>query len=203
MKVRFPVLLLLAFTGTAAHAQEDIYVGLGFGNFTYEEATGDIFLGDVEDTNTRWKLFGGFEFNDNFALEIQYGETSDLSDTRTQFLLLDGDDVPDEVTGKLTTDFTITALNAVGQWPFEWGALLGGIGYFTSDSDFTATANAPCCGSLSRSGSIRDNGLSAMLGLEFRFGRFGTRYGIRLEYEWWDMDGIDTSAIGLGLTYGF
>lgn len=203
MKTRFCVVVLLSLIGAVVHAQESMYAGIGYGSFSYSESTGDAILGDVEDSEARWKLFGGFEFNDNVALEIQYGKSGDLIDSKTAFLLLDDDAVPDEITGRLVTDFTITALNAIGQVPFEWGALLGGIGYFSSDSSFTAVANAPCCGSLSNSGSISDNGLSAMLGIEYRFGRFGTRYGIRLEYEWWDMGDVDTSAIGLALSYGF
>ena len=28
-------------------------------------------------------------------------------------------------------------------------------------------------------------------------------YGVRLEYDWWDMDGVDVSAVMLGAFYGF
>ena len=45
--------------------------------------------------------------------------------------------------------------------------------------------------------------MTALLGVEWRFGRFGTRYGLRLEYEWWDIDAVSTSAVGLAFSYGF
>jgi len=198
-------ILFLVLTGlaTAAAAQESIYVGIGFGQFDYAESTGDLIIGDISDTASSKKLFGGFEINDNFTLEINYAKTDDLRHSNSTELLIDGDDIPDLVTASLQTDFTITSLNAVGQVPFDWGALLGGIGYFTAESDFSAYAVAECCGSLSNSGSINDNGLMAMLAVEWRFGRFGSRYGIRLEYEWWDMSDIDTSSVGLGISYGF
>ena len=201
--MRTLLVLFLAPLASTAFAQDSIYVGIGFGDFDYSESTGDLILGKVAANGAREKIFGGFEFNEHFTLEVSYSKTGDLTDSNTTSLLLDNDTVPDEVTGTLTTDFTITTLNAIGQLPFDWGALMGGLGYFSSDSGFSAVATAECCGMLSNSGSISDNGLSAMLGAEWRFGRFGTRYGVRLEYEWWDMADVDTSMIGLAFSYGF
>ena len=196
--------LILALVAATASAQESIYVGIGFANFDYSENTGDPLLGTVSDTALNKKFFGGFEINDNFTLEISYAKTDDLVDSKTALFFVDADDIPDAVTATLRTDFTITTLSAIGQVPFDWGAFMGGVGYFTSDSGFFADAFAPCCDlSLSNSGSISDNGLMAMLALEWRFGRFGARYGIRLEYEWWDMSNIDSSALGIGVSYGF
>jgi hypothetical protein len=198
----FPILLLVLFA-TAASAQESIYVGIGLANFDYAESTGDPIVGDVADTGTYTKLFGGFEINDHFTFEISYGKTDDFSDSSSTFFLIDADDIPDEIFSTLETDFTVTSLNAIGQIPFDWGALMGGIGYFSSESDFSVRAVTECCGSLSNSGSISDNGLMAMVAVEWRFGRFGTRYGVRLEYDWWDMSGIDASNLGLAISYGF
>lgn len=196
--MRSSLLVVLSVFASAASAQQSIYVGIGYGSFDYKEDTGDPLIGPVADTASSTKLFGGFEINDHFTLEISYAKTADLRDTNVM-------DVPPfgEVTGTLATDFTITTLSALGQVPFEWGALLGGLGYFSSDSDFTVAASADCCGTLRADGSLSDDGLMAMLGIEWRFGRFGSRYALRLEYEWWDMSNIDTSTIGVGFSYGF
>ena len=97
----------------------------------------------------------------------------------------------------------MTNLSAVGQLPLEWGVLMAGLGYYSSENDFVEELMADCCGSITNGNSISDNGVSAMLGIEWRFGRFGTRYGVRLEYEWWDISSVDASAIGIGFSYGF
>jgi len=43
----------------------------------------------------------------------------------------------------------------------------------------------------------------AQLGIEWRFGRFGTGFGVRLEYEWWDISDVDASTVGAGISYRF
>jgi hypothetical protein len=190
--------LLCAFFGATANAQEGIYVGIGLGNFDFEESLNDPLLGRVGGEVDVAKLFGGFEINDYFAIEISYGETSDL----TQRVI--GDFPPiGNLDYSLTQDFAITVLRGVGQYPMEWGALLGGLGYFSAENDFRESFAAECCAPFTGSGTISDNGLAGMLGIEWRFGRFGTRYAFRLEYEWWDFDLADASAVGVAFSYGF
>jgi hypothetical protein len=192
------VALFCAVFGAAAHAQEGIYVGVGLGNFDFQESFTDPLLGRVGDKVKVSKIFGGFEINDYLAIEIAYGETSDLSQSvMANFPSLGN------VNYSLTQDFTMTSLKGIGQYPMDWGALLGGLGYFSSENDFRESGTADCCPPLSNSGTISDNGMAAMLGVEWRFGRFGTRYAFRLEYEWWDMDLSDSSAVGVAFSYGF
>jgi hypothetical protein len=192
-------LLLLALFATAASAQQSIYVGLALGNFDFSEHIGDLVLGTVSDTATKQQLFGGFEINDHFAIEISYGKTDELHYANTVNVESLG-----EITGRVDQDFTITNLLAVGQLPFEWGALLGGIGFFSSDNDYRESYTGDILGgTISGDGSFSDDGMSAMLGAEWRFGRFGTRFGIRLQYEWWDIPDVDISSIGMAISYGF
>lgn len=190
--------LLCAFSGAAANAQEGIYVGVGIGSFDFQEALTDPLLGQVAGDVSIAKIFGGFEINNYFAIEISYGETSDLSQS-----VMGNFPTLGNVNYNLTQDFAMTSLKAVGQYPMDWGAFLGGLGYFSSENDYREFGTADCCNPLSNSGTFSDEGLSAMIGLEWRFGRFGTRYGFRLEYEWWDIDLTDSSAVGLAFSYGF
>jgi hypothetical protein len=87
--------------------------------------------------------------------------------------------------------------------PFDSFVLLGGLGYFSASGDFAEYAVIECCGPETAAGSFEDDGMMAQFGVEWRFGRFGTSYGIRLEYEWWDLSGVDSSTLGLAFTYGF
>ena len=194
-------LLVLSFAlagTTTAFAQESIYVGIGVGTFDYQESFVSSIVGRVADEVTIRKLMGGFEFNEHLALEINYAKTDDIRESGTQNVPPFGD-----VTDNLAQDFTITSLTAVGQLPFEWGALLAGLGYFSSENDFTDTLTSDCCDPSIIGGKINDDGLTGLLGIEWRFGRFGTRYAVRLEYQWWDLSDADSSAAGLTFSYGF
>jgi opacity protein-like surface antigen len=190
--------ILGAITGAAVNAQEGIYVGIGFGNFDYREKFIDSLLGRVADETSIYKILGGFEINDYLAIEINYGQTSDLVQSVT------GDFPPlGNLSYTLSQDFTMTSLKAIGQYPMDWGALLGGVGYYSSENDYLEFGTADCCDPVSNGGTFRDEGMAAMVGIEWRFGRFGTRYAFRLEYEYWDIDLVDTSAVGLAFSYGF
>jgi len=198
MKKQSCAVVLLALIGAAAHAQENIYVGIGYGNLSYEENYIDPILGQVSDTAGAWKLIGGFEFNEHIAMEIGYGRSDDFRQSGSANILPFGG-----IDLDLYADFTTSSLTAVGQLPFEWGVLLGGLGYYRTDADYLQVAFLECCGLDSQAFTVSDDGLAAKLGIEWRFGRFGTRYGIRLEYDWYDVDSVDLNSVGLALTYGF
>lgn len=192
------VAFLCAVFGATANAQEGIYVGIGLGSFELRESLTDPLLGQVGGDVSIAKILGGFEINNYFAIEISYGETSDLSQSVTANIPPLGN-----VDYTLSQDFAMTSLKAIGQYPMEWGAFLGGLGYYSSENDYREVGTADCCSPLRNNGTFSDEGMSAMIGLEWRFGRFGTRYGLRLEYEWWDIDLVDSSAVGLAFSYGF
>ena len=194
----FPVAVALCFTASGTLAQETIYIGIGFGQLDYNQNTGDPLLGVIDDTIDSYKLFGGFEFNENFGIEILYGATDDLVTTVSGNIPPFGD-----LTDTAIIEIKTSALRAIGQLPLDWGVLIGGLGYFSSDRDFDETLVGECCGTLRNTGSVNDDGLTAMLGVEWRFGRFGTTTGIRLEYEWWDTSRVDLSTLGVALSYRF
>lgn len=192
------LVLALALAATPGLAQDSIYVGVGFGNFDYQESFESQLIGRVGDEVSVAKLLGGFEVNDYFAFEIDIAQTHHIRESGSENIPPFGN-----VNGFLSLDFTITSLKAVGQMSFEWGALLGGLGYFTANNGFVETISADCCDTVVESGSFTEDGMTALAGIEFRFGRFGTRYGVRLEYQWWDLSDADTSAVGLAFSYGF
>ena len=202
--MRTTLLLLLGLLASAASAQQSIYVGIGLGNFDYAESAVDPSFGQVSDAAVTRKLFGGFEINDHFALEVNYAKTDNLRYENT--VAFADSQAPGgvvNVSGRIETDFTTTSFSGIGQVPFDWGVLLGGLGFYSTDSDYSQRVSVD--GSIVASGqtTFNDDGLTAMLGIEWRFGRFGTRYGVRLEYEWWDISQVDASAVGLAFSYGF
>jgi hypothetical protein len=196
--MRLLLACLLSLVAWGAAAQENIYAGLGFGEFSYEEQFTDANFGKVSETVSAYKLFGGFEVNDYFAVEVSYGKDDSIVRSTTGFSPQFG-----EVFYQFDLEYTKTALRAVGQLPFESIALLGGLGYFSADGDLDELLVAECCGADALESSLSDSGMMALLGVEWRFGRFGARYALRLEYEWWDMSDVDASTVGLAFSYGF
>lgn len=190
--------LLCLLVAMPVLAQEGVYAGIGLGNFDYEEHMDDPFVGKISDTVSSYKIFGGFEFNDYIAIEISYGKTGTIRKSGSRFSPTLGN-----VDATLKLDFTNTILMAVGQWPHDWGVLLGGLGYYSYDNKFKQNATTECCGAFANEGTISDQGATAMLGIEWRIGRFGAKVGVRLEYEWLDINGADASTLGVGLSYGF
>ena len=192
------LVLLLASFASIAQAQEGGYVGLSFGSFDYEEEFTDPILGQVSDSIDVYQLFGGFEIIEHLAIEASYAKAGDVEQSATIDTFEFG-----EVNYSLDLDLTITTVRAVGILPREWGALMAGLGYFSAETDFREYATLECCDPYVNDGTINDDGMAGMLGIEWRFGRFGANYGVRLEYDWWDTDGVDTSAVLLGAFYGF
>ena len=192
------LVLLLASLASIANAQEGGYVGLSFGSFDYEEEFIDPLLGQVSDSIDVYQIFGGFEIMDNLAIEANYSKAGDVEQSATLNIFPFG-----EVNYALDLDLTITTVRAVGILPREWGALIAALGYYSSETDFRESAILEFDDPFTNSGTVNDDGMAAMLGIEWRFGRFGAAYGLRLEYDWWDMDGVDASAVMLGAFYGF
>ena len=190
---------LLTLVASGASAQDNMYAGLGFGEFDYQEEYTDPVLGVmVGDSVSSYKIFGGFEFNDYFAIEISYGKTDSIVSSGSGV-----DAIAGPYFYQLDLEYTKTALRAVGQLPIGDFVLLGGLGYFSSDGDVDEYFDVACCGQFGNEGSLSDDGMLAQLGVEWRFGRFGTRYALRLEYETWDMTSVDANTVGLAFSYGF
>jgi opacity protein-like surface antigen len=188
----------LALLATPAFAQEGIYVGVGVGSFDYEEDTAFLVPRPFADTVSSWKLYGGFELNEYFAFEIRYGQTDEIEQ---RFSSMNPD--LGDFSERFGVDFTTTSGVAMGVLPLEWGALIGGLGYFSTDAKIGYEITADCCGSFANSISIGDDGLMAVMGLEWRVGRFGTGVGVRLEYEWLDVEDANGSTLGIGVAYRF
>ena len=191
-------LVVLFAVSSPAIAQEGMYVGLGLGAFDYSENSPRLAPETFDDTVSAWKIYGGFELNEHFGFEIRYGATDTIEQT-----LSGTDPVAGDFTATFGTDFTTTTVLGVGMLPKDWGTLFGGIGYFDSSGDTALALTTQCCGPFNDSLSISDSGLAAVLGVEWRFLRFGSGVALRLEYEWLDVDNANASTLGIGIAYRF
>lgn len=190
--------VVLAVLASPCLAQEGMYVGAAVGSFDYSDDSGFLAPGTFSDTVSAWRFYGGFEFNENVAVEIRYGGTGEMTYSESGT-----DPVLGDYTATIDTDISVTSVLGIGMLPKDWGVLIGGLGYFSSSADADLALTTGCCGGFNVAGSDDDNGLAAVIGVEWRFGRFGTGVGLRLEYEWLDFDDADASTIGIGVAYRF
>lgn len=191
------LVVLLAFA-TPTLAQEGMYVGLGLSSFDYSEDAGFLAPEAFSDTVSAWKAYGGFEFGEHVGVEIRYGATGKIETTSAGT-----DPTLGDYTAAVSTDFKITSALVLGVLPKDWGALFGGVGYFNSTGKARLTLDTACCGVFNPTASANDNGLTAALGVEWRFGRFDTGVALRLEYEWLDFENGNASTLGIGVAYRF
>jgi OmpA-OmpF porin, OOP family len=163
---------LMAATAAHADVQPGFYAGLGIGSASAEDDESGF---DGDDTG--FKLYGGYSFNDNFAIEVAY---------------LDGG-APDDRFGSIDVELEVTGFNAsaVGRLPVsETVSLFGKIGFASYDLEATASS-----GGLSASADDSDSDLSYGVGASVSFAE---RFEVRVEWEAIDVSDGAFSFLSVG-----
>jgi OmpA-OmpF porin, OOP family len=172
---RAPVLAAM-FAGGVAHAEDaGFYLGASVG-----EASQDA--GEFDGSDTSFKLFGGYSFNQYFAAEAGYvdgGEQTDSIDSLDFAVKSDG--------------FFAAALAKlpIGDYVAPYVKL----GYVFYDSTTTVSD-----GSAQLSEDSSDEDLLYGLGLEFKLGE---HFRLRAEYEQVDLSDADFDIISVVAAYRF
>ncbi len=184
-------LFALVAASTPALSQDaGWYGGLGIGQSTFIGACDGISSPDsCQEKNTAWKIFGGYQFNRNFAGEFGY---TDLGKTTASFVGF----------GSLSNAVTGFELTGVGSLPVnQQVSVYGRLGFFLWNADFKDGTGL--IGSASASG----------MGLTFGFGasfNLATNVALRLEWQRYKEVGDvnttingDIDLIGAGLVVKF
>lgn len=166
--------IVIALLGLSAASQAlargPFYVGASAGRSSIEDSIalpGLITSGTVEGRDTGYKIFGGYEFHPNFAMEIA---VVDLGKARYSGMF-----GPATVTSG-TVDVWGFNFSAVGILPVNPSfALFGKIGFFSWEASWKdVTGGIPF--------SERENGADLSLGLGAAF-NFTKEFSARLEWE--------------------
>jgi OmpA-OmpF porin, OOP family len=166
---------LIAATAAHADVQPGFYAGVGLG-----QSTIDVGLSD--DSDTSFKVFGGYSFNENFAAELAY---------------IDGGSVA-ERQGPTSVEVEATGLSAVavGRLPvtdmFSVYAKAGIASY-----DVELQFSDPFLGN----GSVKDSDEDLIYGIGAAFG-FG-QFELRGEYEMVDVSNGDFDLLTLSGLFRF
>jgi len=184
--------VLLVSGGLAAsqaYAQEKFYAGAGVGSSSIDEsiAAGLIDSGPVDGKSNGFKVFGGYRFNPNLAVELALVNLGKASYSGT-FL-------GDPVTGG---QVKVSGLNAsaVALYPvnpgFELFAKAGLFAWNAKASD--TTGGVPF--------SAKDDGASLSLGIGANY-YFTKNVGARIEWEHFDLDEAKASMLSAGIVVKF
>lgn len=145
------------------------YVGVGFGQTSVDLDTCDLDISCTsDDSDTAFKIFGGYKFNPNWGIEGAYIDGGEVSQSGTDSFL-----------GTASATFEISGINlaVLGIIPVsERFSLQGKAGLFLWDMDVSVTSSVFGPASLSESGN------SPMFGIGGTF-NFTKQFGILVEYE--------------------
>ncbi len=146
--MRVVVLVGLALWGASSFAQDvqrvqedqeiqGVYIGVGLGRFSYKETFEGVAFKLEDDTDVT-KLYGGYRFNDSWAVEVSYAEPGDFR----------WSNIPVE-----KGDFTVSTI----AWMMHVDLIFVGFGIHVSDLDFPCSC-APKDGAYLTGGAEWDFG---------------------------------------------
>ena len=171
-------LALMAATAAQADTQPGFYAGAGIGS----TKVGDDISG-VDDSDTGFKIFGGYTFTENWGVEASYFDFGEAS--------VSG--------GNISASVGVTGLSAsaVGRLPVsDMFAVYGKLGFASYDVDLHFR-NVPGFGS----GHLSDSDSDMIYGVGGALS-FGGNFEARLEYEALNVDG-DASMISVSGLFRF
>jgi OOP family OmpA-OmpF porin len=172
------VLTLCSFTGIASAGG---YVGAGAG-ITTVDVCDDIngaFPGlSCDDEDTGFKIFGGYKANEHFAIEALWADLGEVSVSGPG--------------GSLSLSVDGFGAAAVGILPLnEKFGLFGKIGMFMWDISGGGLASG-----------ASDDGTDIMFGAGVNW-NLTQKFGLRAEWERFDVDGDDVDFLSIGAQFNF
>jgi OmpA-OmpF porin, OOP family len=173
-------LTMLGATASAADTDPGFYIGAGIG-----EATVEIDDLGFDESDTAFKLFGGYRFNPYFGIELAYFDGGTAAETSADFL------VPIEI------ESTGVNLSGIVTAPFgENFTLFGKLGY--ASIDFEGAANV--LGQQISLGDETEEELSFGAGAAYAINE---NFSLRAEYEAFDLDDTDASVATVSAIFRF
>jgi outer membrane protein with beta-barrel domain len=169
-------LAMLGLSPLVASADGPWYIGAGAGESDFD-------IPGFNESATGWKVFGGYQFHDNFAAEVGYLESGDAEETEgLASLEVSADGVTASFVGSLPLGDMFSIYGRLGAIFWDARATLDdGAGTVTTGND---------------SGEDLYYGAGGAMNL-------GERAALRLEYEVADVSDLEVSMISLSVLYKF
>ena len=174
----------ISFAGSAAAQDMGFYAGAAFGQ-ARTDGVCDLVAGfagvSCDEKDTAWKIFGGYQVNRNFSVELGYASFGEATVTGPG--------------GTATVEGTAFDLVAVGSLPLaDRFSVYGKLGLYRADFEVRNT--------LGFSEDASENGLTFGVGLRFDFTR---NLAARLEWQRYQElgDDLDVSMMSVGVLFRF
>lgn len=179
----------LAFSAPATAQDAGWYIGGAYGMTSFDVDTSGVTSPTVDDSDSGFKIYGGFQFNKHLGAEVGYVDGGKAT--------LGGSGIPAFGVGPFSAELSVTAITfaAVGTLPLnEQFALFGKIGLASWDAEVTATSG-------SVGGRADDSGTDAFFGVGARY-NLTKNWGLTLEHEIYDTE-EQVSMTSIGVRYKF
>jgi len=177
-------------------SQEDITAfknefgaSLGFVNFDGAGSSGS------EDQASGFKLFGGYAFNENIAVEISYIDMGEIdANSRSSGTFFDSAGIPvdGDLFASAKTSVDAFTLDASLSYPVaSFAALFVKAGVYAADAELELSA-----GGSASAGSVNDSSTKSSTGLHFGIGaNFWVTDAIGLRAEWERLDNVEVDRL--------
>jgi OOP family OmpA-OmpF porin len=196
--VMFGVALALSGFGALAQPVETgWYIGASLGQAKADvDCSGTI---ACDDKDSSWKIFGGYQINRNFAVELGYSDLGAVTASTPSFVLF-----PLVIpAATLTIEAKAWELVAIGSVPLaDRFSVFGKAGLYRADTDTRVDFGA--AGSTTESDSNTD--LTFGVGLRYDFTR---NFGVRAEWQFYSAvaagfgEEADVDVMSVGLVWRF
>ena len=188
----------LALISTPAlAADEGFYVGAGAGIFSAD--LGDIAPGiGFDEDDTGFRGFGGWQFHNNFAVELGYVDGGKASATIGDIDLIGIEaDLDISVSG---FDLSLVGSLPLGETFFAFGR--AGVIKWDADLDAVLREDDGEGGVITTSESASESGEDLMYGAGFGM-NLGDNAEVRLEYTFYDLSDVDGDFISASFVWRF
>ena len=174
--------LMAAATIAHADTQPGFYAGAGIG--TSKIGADELDNTGFDDSDMGFKAFGGYDFNQNFGIEVSYVDF--------------GEGSAEAGGSRASVGVSALTASAVGRIPVsEMFALYGKLGFASYDVDLDFS-NVPGFGS----GHLSDSDSDLFYGVGGALS-FGGNFEARLEYEAINVDDFDINMISVSGLFRF
>ena len=191
MKEMFAIILpaaVLAISAPAAAQQSDAgwYIGGSYGMTSFDIDTAGITSPSLDDSDSGFKIFGGFQFTKNWGMEFGYVDFGKAGLAGSVF------GIP------FTSDVGVTAFTFAGTGTLplsENFALLGKVGLANWDAKVNVSTGIGA-------GSDSESGTDMFYGIGARYS-FNKNLSVQVEFEQFETDADSASMTSVGLRYKF
>jgi hypothetical protein len=190
-------MIALCVWAAAAQAQEagGPYVGVSLGDFGYDQGDDGPFGVPYSSSRSAYRVFGGYQLDNVYAVEVGWEKTSDLTGQALGFSSTFGPEL-----ANMSANYEITSIRLMAFAPFSSLRMFGAIGYYDAKLNVKALIESPTQILLDDEQKQTGNGGMVIGGIQFDM----KRLSIRGEYEWFHTKKLPSAqSINVGVLFMF